>query len=846
MDTDPTHPPTPPTPPPQPRHGESSNPAQTDAVYAQPSPSPDFPDKIGPYRVLGKLGSGGMGVVLAAVRDDATVKTRVAIKLIKKGWDTDEIVKRFQVERQVLAALNHPNIARVLDAGAAEDGRSYFVMEYVDGIPIDRYCDFHRLTTQQRVRLFMKVCSAVQYAHSNLVVHRDIKPHNILVTQSGEPKLLDFGIAKLLNPDMQQIAVFTGLDIRLMTPEYASPEQVSGGPISTASDVYSLGVLLYELLTGVRPYSFKTRVEEEIRRVVMEVEPARPSTAVTQEAPALPPLPDSGTRPAPETVGTQPTGTVQSRALARGTAIGSLRRELADDLDDVVLMAMRKAPAQRYASVQQFHDDLARHLSGEPVIARPESPWYRLGKVVKRYRLGVSVAAAFLALASGSAVVMGVLWNRADSARVRAEAAEATARAEASAAKAGKALSDTIAEAVLPEVSRLAGSLPVQQLIGEALRKRADEVRKQFGDTPEVMRDHARSLEALAEVKFNVRGSREAQPEAALALIEEALSVRKALADGPGATREDREELLVGKLYRADILANGLSKSDDALALYAEIVREAEVLPPPEQPEKSPNRVRRLMAIGLLSAGDMLRKKGRLDEAAGMYDRSLTLRQDLASRWPDDRDVQRDLSVGYMRQATTAEARKDYERALTAAGQALVLRENISRRFPEEAQARRDVMTTGEVVTRLQFALKRYDEAARTLAPLIKTAQELADAAPTNTRAAWDLTRIQRLEGQRLRLSGDAGGAVSFLAGAAGPARDAADKRFPNDQPLNFGTAELIEELGDALAAAGKTAEAKTAWEDALARFDKLAKANPSDKVMADRVEGVEGKLGGR
>ena len=237
---------------------------------------------IGPYRLVRKLGEGGMGVVFLAERE--TFQQAVAVKLMRPGYDTPAVVSRFLAERQILATLSHPNIARLLDGGLTADGRPFFVMEYVEGQPIDAYCRTHQLSIQARLDLFCTVCEAVQYAHQNLVVHRDLKPSNILVTEDGRVKLLDFGIAKVLDagsPDAARALPLTRTGQRIMTPEYASPEQVRGEPITTSSDVYALGVLLYELLTGQRPYRIASRLEHEVARIILEEEPTRPSLAIT-------------------------------------------------------------------------------------------------------------------------------------------------------------------------------------------------------------------------------------------------------------------------------------------------------------------------------------------------------------------------------------------------------------------------------------------------------------------------------------------------------------------------------------------------------------------------------------
>jgi eukaryotic-like serine/threonine-protein kinase len=242
------------------------------------------PEKtIGAYRIVREIGQGGMAVVYLGERDDQNYRKRVAIKMVKPGIGTEHVLQRFRNERQTLAALDHPNIVKLLDGGSTEDGLPYLVMEYVEGQPIDQYSDSCKLSIHARLQLFREVCAAVQYAHQNLVIHRDLKPGNILITSDGLPRLLDFGIAKLLNPEFQQARLVTVTDVRPMTPEYASPEQVRGDPVTSASDIYSLGVLLYEILTGSRPYRIADNSWRDIERLVCEVEPLRPSTMLTTD-----------------------------------------------------------------------------------------------------------------------------------------------------------------------------------------------------------------------------------------------------------------------------------------------------------------------------------------------------------------------------------------------------------------------------------------------------------------------------------------------------------------------------------------------------------------------------------
>jgi eukaryotic-like serine/threonine-protein kinase len=314
--------------------------------------------RVGSYRIVRELGRGGMGAVYLAVRADDEFQKRVAVKLVKRGMDTDFILRRFRQERQILASLEHQNIARLLDGGTTDDGLPYFVMEYIDGLPVNQFSDAHKLSTPERLRLFLKVCSAVSYAHQNLVIHRDLKPSNVMVMADGTPKLLDFGIAKLLNPEMGGRALDpTTLAMRLMTPEYASPEQVRGETVTMVSDVYSLGVLLYDLLTGHRPYTFRSRSPEEVARVICEQEPERPSVAVN----LIEVIPAFGREPVEITP--------DSVSRVRDGSLEKLRRQLSGSIDNIALKALRKEPQRRYQTVEDFARDIEHYLEGRPVSA---------------------------------------------------------------------------------------------------------------------------------------------------------------------------------------------------------------------------------------------------------------------------------------------------------------------------------------------------------------------------------------------------------------------------------------------------------------------------------------------
>lgn len=350
--------------------------------------------RLGPYRILRKLGSGGMGDVYLAERADEEYQQQVAIKLVRSGVFSPQVQSRLRTERQILAKLQHPNIARLLDGGRASDGTPYLVMEYIDGEPIDTYCDRRRLSLEDRLQLVRTVCAAVHYAHQNLIVHRDLKPSNILITPDGVPKLLDFGIAKLLDTrhSPQTLAV-THMDYRVLTPAHASPEQVRGDVITTSSDIYVLGVLLYELLTGKRPFQLAGASLSDMERIICDQEAAAPSAAVARTAQESP-------------------GLLAEIAAHRSTSPIRLQKQLRGDIDNIVGMSMRKDVERRYSSAEQLATEIDRHLTGQPVLATSDTWHYRARKFVRRHAVAVTASVAAVITLAAFATVTFVQSKR--------------------------------------------------------------------------------------------------------------------------------------------------------------------------------------------------------------------------------------------------------------------------------------------------------------------------------------------------------------------------------------------------------------------------------------------------
>ncbi|MEO1367734.1 MAG: serine/threonine-protein kinase, partial [Acidobacteriota bacterium] len=428
---------------------------------------------IGPYRVLREVGRGGMGTVYLAERDDGHYRQRVAVKVLRRGPESAEMRLHLKRERQILAALDHPHIAKLLDGGNTADGRPYIVMDFVEGEPLDIHCERRRLTVDERLRLFLDVCSAVRFAHARLVIHRDLKPSNLLVTADGTVKLLDFGIAKLLEAGADETALALPTELAtptatgwmLLTPEYASPEQVAGQPLTVASDVYALGVLLYELLTGFRPYDVDRKSALEVERTVREARPERPSTRVREAAAA----------------GDEANGPQRAEGSPE-----KLRRRLVGDLDNIALKALRKEPQRRYASVEQLAEDLRRHVDGLPIRARPDTLRYRLGKFVRRNRRGVGAALMTLVTLVG---LVAFYTQRLAHERDRARQGEEEARQVAK-------LLTSLFDGADPEL-RLGETITVREVLDVGALK----LRAELAGQPE---RKARLLDHLAAIYFRL------------------------------------------------------------------------------------------------------------------------------------------------------------------------------------------------------------------------------------------------------------------------------------------------------------------------------------------------------
>ncbi len=474
--------------------------------------------RIGPYEVLAEIAVGGMGAVYRAIRADGQYRQQVALKIVRSELGAEYTATRFRNERQILASLDHPNIAKILDGGTTADGLPYFVMEFIDGLPITEYCDQHKLSVDERLKIFRAVCSAVHYAHQHLVIHRDIKPGNILVTSEGVPKLLDFGIAKILDPTLlPESAAVTQTGLWVMTPEYASPEQLRGEAITTAVDLYSLGLILYELLTGHRVYRLASLLPHEIARAILETDPEKPSIAVERKDD----IPEQGKEKSPLTP--------EIISSLRADSPEKLSQRISGDLDNVVLKAIRKEPRERYNSVDQFSEDIRRHLEHLPVLARDSTVAYRCRKYILRHKVGVSAAALVLL-----SLLTGIVLTLREARIATAQSTKAERRFQDV-----RALANSLMFDVYDSIQDLPGATPARKIIVEKALQYLDGLAGESQGDPSLQRELAAAYKRIGDVQGYVFNANLGDTTAALGSYEKALAIRKSLWSSEAGNVED-------------------------------------------------------------------------------------------------------------------------------------------------------------------------------------------------------------------------------------------------------------------------------------------------------------------
>ena len=790
------------------------------------------PARIGPYVLEREAGRGGFGEVFLATRPDLPGH-RVALKRLSPTLVGDGFLARFRTERQILASLDHPFIARLLDGGE-EDGRPYLVLEWVEGVSLDAFCDRRQLPVRSRMELFLGVCEAVAYAHRNLVVHRDLKPANVLVTANGTPKLLDFGIAKVLAAENgEEAAQLTRTGESALTPGYASPEQVSGHRVTPASDVYSLGVLLYELLTGHRPYRLTTGNLDEIFRAIREQEPEAPSAVVKRPA-------DAGV-----SAGENLPPTPEALAAARGSSPERLSRQLAGDLDVIVAMALRKDPARRYPTAAELAEDVRRYLTGLPVSARPDTPGYRARRFVRRHR--TSVVASGLVVVSLAGGLGVALWKGSVAREERARAERARGAAESLvdfligdlAARLEPEHRVEILSGVAERAVRYFDGLSPNELTPETRRRKAHALQKwagvklQSGD-PKAAGELARASLAVlprdnsAETLLRRAAGRSLEGRvleetgdgvAALAAHQESASIFVGLAQKAG--REDAPGLLldaadslnnVGRLlFAAGDVAAATRSHEAALASLAKLS------------EGTPG-ARQGRGKTLLYLGRLREETGDLAAAEPLYREAVALQDAASAEAPRDQIRAQDSSVAHndlgrvlRKRGSRAEARREVEAALSITG-ALIARDPTNSVFSEDLAAAHFFLgRIAEDEGSWDRALVEYREDAA-------TTQALLAREPEN--AVWTASLSDALTnvGRVLRRAGRYGEALPTHERALG-LREAAAKAAPDDLPAAGSLGESRLERALCLQGLGRSGEARLVLESAEAPLSRAAAA---------------------
>jgi len=758
--------------------------------------SPDEPTavpvgrRIGPYRILAEIGRGGMGAVYLAARVDDQYQQQVAIKLVRGGPGSELVLDRFKAERQILANLEHPNLARLIEGGTTPEGWPFFSMEYVEGKQIDQYCSAGNLSTRERLELFLEVCAAVQYAHQRLVIHRDLKPSNILVTKEGAVKLLDFGIAKLLGTDASPGTTLTALP--LMTPEYASPEQVKGESITTASDVYSLGMLLYELLARRRAYQLSSRSAEEIARVVCHSEPERPSAAAP-----------------------------------RATS-----RQLKGDLDSIVLTALRKDPARRYASVQELSADIRRYLHGLPVLARGDTVFYRGGKFVRRHKAGVA-AAGLVALS----LVGGIVATSRQARIARAN----QGRAEKRFAEVRK-LANWVIVDMHDAIAKLPGSTAARkELVARALEY-LDGLASETSGDPVLLAEVASGYERLAKVLGSPAWPNLGDKTEAVSSIGKAIALREKLS--AAAPSELQATLNLAESYGQLAMILG---GQEALTPLDRMKSLLDSIPSARAEDTA---VLETWSFYVALEGASNRRVSDLTALREIRRRQVEIREKLLSR-PGSFEPQRNLALAYKTYGAVLHALKELKPAREFYDKALALDRKLVDADSSNPQRKLDLSFSYGSVGSLLRDEGDFDGSLAAYQNALDLREAVYTPDPANKFAFESLVRAHESIANVLARKGDLEGAVGHEEEAL-TLRTAWGKSHPSTNGDASGLAQFHKSVGDHCGLVASSAEtaatrqrslwrrAREEYSRALAIWLELARNQPLEREYGENAQRLQ------
>jgi serine/threonine protein kinase/tetratricopeptide (TPR) repeat protein len=742
-----------------------------------------LPEKIGNYKILREIGRGGMGAVYEAVREADNFTQKVALKVIKRGMDTDAILRRFRHEQKILATLEHANIARFLDGGMTDDGLPFYAMEYVEGEFIDDYCRARNLSLNDRLRLFRQVCAAVQYAHQNLVIHRDLKSKNILVTADGEPKLLDFGIATVLTPETAH-EIGTATQFGMMTPAYASPEQILGKRIGTTSDVYSLGVILYELLTGQKPYRIDSNSQIEIEKAVLHGEPARPSSVVLRPSQAE-------------------KNQTAERNKQRTKDEGQRTKSLKGDLDNIILKALRKEPAERYASVGQFSEDIRRYLEGLPIVARPHTFSYRATKFIKRNRIGVTAAAlVFLSLCAGITIA---IWqaHRAEQQKILAEKRFNDVRQ----------LANSVVFKYHDAIADLEGSTAVREMLVQDALQYLDTLASDAGSDNELKKELALAYLKLGDAQGKIYAANTGNTEGALASYRKSVALLEAVVRDAPADAKAKTDLIKAYDSLAFLMTRAGGNSRELVEKSLNLYDELEKLEPADD-ERRMQLVELLIRYGDTAVGfeNSLREHLKAQAIAEKIvetdaNNPEKLRQLIRTNQRIGTDYQR-LGDRARQENKPDEARGFFRQSLEYQQRTLAGAEKLYALAPEKPANRRYMALA---YINLSESLGRNGRAPEALGMLEKARRILEENLsldPKNNETKFDLAEIFNAFAYIYSDTGDAGNFSQYLRKALELNEEIYAKDPQNLEALNS-IVERSRKLSETFAQAGDAEKAK-------------------------------------